>query len=327
MYADAHCDISDSILYVYPEKREQFELFRPTEARWSPHQIDIDGIRKAGTKLMVWSMCPIDVDTKPMRVSSRYDEFRRHLDLYQELLSRFDDHFTLISSAHDLNETFLAHDRVGVILHIEGMDCVANAKHVEELYHLGVRSFGLVGISGNQIATSATTHTDDPTPISELGKQIIAVLETLPVALDCAHLNTVAFNDVAEQSKKPLYVSHTNCRSLCPDRGQNLTDTQLKLVADHNGLVGLSFFPKLLTGSEAGTDDLIHHLDHALTILGPDHLCFGSDFDGMSHPAMVGLETISQIPQLFDALRDHVSPEHLHKIAFENLFRYFQKVL
>ncbi len=327
MYADAHCDISDSILYAYPEKREQFGLFRPTEARWSPHQIDVDGIRKADTKLMVWSMCPIEINANPMRVSDRYDEFLRHLDLYEELLSRFDDHFTLISSADDLDETFLTHDKVGVVLHIEGMDCIDKPERVEELYRLGVRSFGLVGISGNQIASSATTHPDDPSPISEFGKQIIALLETLPVALDCAHLNSTAFYDVSAQSKKPLYVSHTNCRSLCPLRGQNLSDTQLQHVADRNGLIGLSFFPKLLTGTQASIDDFVRHLEHALTILGPNHLCFGSDFDGMSHPAMVGLESMAKIPNLLEALNERLVPENLHRISFENLFRYFKSVL
>lgn len=68
---------------------------------------------------MVWSMCPVDLDARPMRVSSRFDEFLRHLDLYHELLGRFDGDFSLISSARDLDDKFLANDRIGIILHIE----------------------------------------------------------------------------------------------------------------------------------------------------------------------------------------------------------------
>lgn len=327
MYADAHCDISDSILYVYPEKRERFLSFRPAEARWSPSQVDVEGIQKSETKLMVWSMCPVDLDAHPMRVSNRFDEFLRHLNLYHELLGRFDDQFALISCAKDLGESFLTCDRVGVILHIEGMDCVGEPNRVEELYRLGVRSFGLVGISGNQIAPSATTEPDHPAGLSELGREIVAAIDALPVALDCAHLNAAAFNDVALRSQKPLYVSHANCRALCPDRAQNLSDAQLRLISDRNGLAGISFFPRLLTGADATIDDLLRHLDHAIGILGPTRVCFGSDFDGMSLPVMTGLESISQIPNLLKALDKRLSPENARQISFENLYRFFQATL
>jgi membrane dipeptidase len=59
--------------------------------------------------------------------------------------------------------------------------------------------------------------------------------------LDVSHLNDKSFWDVMGTTDKPVIASHSNCRKLC-DHPRNLTDRQLKAIAETNGLIGLNSF-------------------------------------------------------------------------------------
>lgn len=326
-YADAHCDISDNILYAYPEKIDHFESFVPEKNGWLPHQIDLQKIISSGIKLMVWSICPVDISDEKVKISSSFDEFLRHVDIYTTLLNRYSNIFTLILSTADLNESFLASNKIGVILHLEGMDLVQNVSDLQKVYSYGVRSFGLCGITSNHLAYSGTEHPENKKELSNLGKQILQELEKMRVAIDYAHLADGAFFSVAEISTKPIYVSHTNCREVHFD-GQNMTDLQLKKITESDGLCGMSLFPLLLTGKDATIDDFIDHIKYAEQFLTEKNICIGSDFDGMSFPAMSNCPHIGEVQKVFDGLLSAgKSTETVNNIAFYNLYNYFKKVL
>ena len=63
------------------------------------------------------------------------------------------------------------------------------------------------------------------------------------------------------------------------------------------------------------------HIDHAVSLVGIDHVGIGSDFDGIEVTPH-GMENISMMPRLFDELRSRGYKESdLSKIASENFFR------
>ena len=63
------------------------------------------------------------------------------------------------------------------------------------------------------------------------------------------------------------------------------------------------------------------HIDHAVSLVGIDHVGIGSDFDGIEVTPQ-GMEDISMMPMLFDELRRRgYSETDLAKIASENFFR------
>lgn len=63
------------------------------------------------------------------------------------------------------------------------------------------------------------------------------------------------------------------------------------------------------------------HIDHAVSLVGVDHVGLGSDFDGIEITPD-GMEDISMMPKLFDELRSRgYSEEDLTKIAGGNFFR------
>lgn len=66
---------------------------------------------------------------------------------------------------------------------------------------------------------------------------------------------------------------------------------------------------------------VVDHIDHAVSLVGADHVGIGSDFDGIEvTPA--GLENISMMPKIFEEMRRRgYSGTDIEKIAGGNFFR------
>ena len=63
---------------------------------------------------------------------------------------------------------------------------------------------------------------------------------------------------------------------------RNLTDEQLKALADKGGVCQITLYHGFLrnNGKEADIRDVMEHLEHAIKIMGIEHVGLGSDFDG-----------------------------------------------
>jgi membrane dipeptidase len=66
--------------------------------------------------------------------------------------------------------------------------------------------------------------------------------------------------------------------------------------------------------------EIIDHIDHAVKLVGADHVGLGSDFDGANMPD--GMEDASHLPQITDALlKKGYSEDDIRKILGENTLR------
>jgi membrane dipeptidase len=71
--------------------------------------------------------------------------------------------------------------------------------------------------------------------------------------------------------------------------------------------------------------EIINHIDHAVKLVGADHVGLGSDFDGADMP--YGMEDVSDIPQITNALlAKGYSPADVRKILGGNTLRLMQDV-
>src|SRR5207249_12126267 len=66
---------------------------------------------------------------------------------------------------------------------------------------------------------------------------------------------------------------------------------------------------------------LIDHIDHMARVAGVDHVCLGSDFDGIA-ATPAGLENVSKLPAITAALRKRgYAPADVEKILGGNILR------
>ena len=105
-------------------------------------------------------------------------------------------------------------------------------------------------------------------------------MNELGVMVDLSHGAEKSFYDAVEMSSQPIVCSHSSCRALC-DHPRNLTDDQMRLLARTGGVMQVTAYHGFLRlDGEASILDFLAHLDHAVSVMGVEHVGIGTDFDG-----------------------------------------------
>lgn len=117
--------------------------------------------------------------------------------------------------------------------------------------------------------------------VSRFGEQVIREMNRQGIMVDLSHAAEKSFYDALDISTKPIVCSHSNCKALC-DVPRNLTDDQLRALAAKEGVAHVTLYHGFLRNDrcEASIMDAIAHLEHAIKIVGVEHVGLGSDFDG-----------------------------------------------
>jgi microsomal dipeptidase-like Zn-dependent dipeptidase len=116
--------------------------------------------------------------------------------------------------------------------------------------------------------------------VSRFGEQVIREMNRLGIMVDLSHASEKSFYDALEISSTPIVCSHSSCKALC-DHPRNLTDNQMRALAAKGGVAQTTLYPGFLkSDGEASIMDVIAHLEHAIKIMGIDHVGIGTDFDG-----------------------------------------------
>jgi len=223
--------------------------------------------------------------------------------------------------------------KVGVIYHIEGIGGFDSEMHLLNiLYRVGLRSFGITWSDLNLFGsgTSFIPGTpEDTRGITAEGRELIKEANKLGVIVDVSHLSDKSFYDVLEVTSKPIIASHSSCRAISP-HSRNLTDQMIKDLAENNGVVGINFGNSFLRGdcsrnTKTRYTKIIDHIDHVVNLVGPNHVGFGSDFDGTGVPD--SLKDVTGYNLLVKELekRDY-SDVDIDKICHGNFVRIFKDV-
>jgi len=117
--------------------------------------------------------------------------------------------------------------------------------------------------------------------LSDFGYTVVERMNQLGIIIDTPHTGTQTTLDAARVSKAPIAASHTVCRAL-HDHPRGKYDEELRAIADTGGFVGITCIPYFL--AEHGTIvELLDHIDHAVKVMGIDHVGIGTDI-GFSAP-------------------------------------------
>ena len=116
--------------------------------------------------------------------------------------------------------------------------------------------------------------------VSPFGEQVIREMNRLGILVDMSHAGEKSFYDALDISSQPIVCSHSSSRALC-DHPRNLTDDQMRALAAKDGVAQTTIYHGFLrTNGEATILDVMAHLDHAIQVMGIDHVGLGTDFDG-----------------------------------------------
>ncbi|MGV3730231.1 MAG: dipeptidase [Sphingopyxis sp.] len=210
---------------------------------------------------------------------------------------------------------------------------------LQQFYDKGLRMAGPVHSRTNQFADSATGEARWK-GLSPLGKQWVTEMNRLGIVIDASHSSDAAFDQMLELSKYPIILSHSSLRSAY-DHPRNLDEARLKALAAKGGAMCIStiFMSEMnmtpargelfgqyerigtmppaeqaelnrkwreLDKTEAlwaaDFEDYMKMVLRAIEVAGPDHICFGADWDGGG--GLKGIEDITALPKVTARLKE-----------------------
>jgi len=186
--------------------------------------------------------------------------------------------------------------------------------------------------------------------LADFGREVIREMNRLGMMVDLSHVSDATIRDVLSTSAAPVLASHSSCRAVSPHR-RNLSDELIQAIARSGGTVQINFHPRFvdpnfppidekliaewwhgggvlrkpLTDHRTPLSTLVDHFEHAIRLVGYEHVGIGSDFDGI--PAVVeGMEDCSKLPALTAELlqRGH-REDDLTKVLSENVLRVMER--
>ncbi len=261
-------------------------------------------------------------------LDSAYEHTLALIDIFEKLCSGSSGRFFPVLSAKDL-DCAVPGDKVGTLLSIEGAEALGpNAEHLPELYSRGIRAVGLTWNRSNAFARGVRGEGEGG--LTEAGHRLVEQLEAMQLIIDASHLSDEAFSDLAQQARRPFIASHSNARAVY-NHPRNLSDTQIRAIADSGGAVGVVFVPNFISG-ESGVsyfDRLIDHINHIVKVGGIACAALGSDFDGFKdEPEKRVLSDASEYPKLLEALLQRgYTTSDVEKIAGGNWERVIREIL
>lgn len=199
---------------------------------------------------------------------------------------------------------------------------------LENLQHFvdrGIVYMTLCHNGDNDICDSASKTQHTHHGVSAFGEQVIKEMNRLGVLVDMSHAGEESFYQALEISSKPIVCSHSSARALC-DHLRNLTDDQMRALAQKGGVAQTTIYHGFLKkDGEATINDVIAHLEHAIDVMGIDHVGLGTDFDGDG--GVRGLADSSELISFTRRLLARRFSEHdIQKIWGGNFLRVMEEV-
>ncbi|MDO4564534.1 MAG: dipeptidase [Clostridia bacterium] len=215
--------------------------------------------------------------------------------------------------------------KIAAILTIEGGEAMEGSLAMLRIYkRLGVRALTFTWNENNELAGAANAR--QSRGLTGLGKEMLAEMNRLGIALDVSHLSDAGIRDALKLSSRPIYASHSNARAI-KNVPRCLPDELILGIAEQGGLIGVNFYPPQLCDGEAGVADVVRHIMHIVGIGGVDCCAFGSDFDGMQRYPRDIRNSLDYQKICRALVQAGFTEEQTERIAYWNLHRFFAQFI
>jgi membrane dipeptidase len=194
------------------------------------------------------------------------------------------EHLMRIDSAGDLDRV-KGSGKIGVLLGLQNSEQFRTPADVNFFYGIGQRVSQLTYNARNMIGNGSTERRDEG--ISDFGAAIIERMNSVGMAIDVSHCGDRTTLDAFDISKKPVLITHSNCRALVSGHPRCKTDEAIKKMGAAGSVMGITGVRMFVKVDEPTTiEHVLDHFDHVAKLVGPEHLGVGSDVDLYGYDAM-----------------------------------------
>lgn len=252
-------------------------------------------------------------------VKSYYSYIMKQLD-------KFDDEMGKCGISRIRRAVDVGKEKYSALLALEGGEVLCGQlQRLDLLYDRGVRLLTLTWNYDNELCGGADGQGN--IGLTKFGKSVVRRMNEIGMMVDVSHISQAGFYDVADFCDKPFIASHSNVRKLCNHR-RNLTDGQIKTVIEHNGVIGINFYPIFLDESgKCSVEKILEHIEYIINLGGENNVGIGTDFDGIDCLPL-GVTGIESIKMIFELMKKRgYSEEIIDKIMYKNFERAFKEIL
>ena len=206
-----------------------------------------------------------------------YDSALRFFAAWNAFIANHDEHLMRIDSPADLARVKKS-GKLGILLGLQNSEQFRTPADVDLFRGLGQRVSQLTYNSRNLIGNGSTERRDEG--ISDFGVAIIEKMNKVGMAVDVSHCGDRTTLDAFEISKKPVLITHSNCRALAAGHPRDKADEAIKKVGETGSVMGITAVRMFVKVDEPTTvEHVLDHFDHVRKLIGPEHLGVGSDID------------------------------------------------
>src|SRR5271163_3160373 len=213
-----------------------------------------------------------------------YLETLQFLSGYNNFLARHDNWFERVETPARL-DGIKASGKVGILLGVQNSEHFRKLEDIDYFYGIGQRVSQLTYNARTLIGNGSTERRDDG--LSDFGLAVVERMNKLGMAVDVSHCGDKTTLDAFDVSKKPVLVTHSNCRTLNPNHPRCKTDAAIKAMAAKGGVMGITEVRDFVSGKEPTTlESMLNHYDYVAKLVGVEHLGMGSDTDLLGYDAL-----------------------------------------
>jgi membrane dipeptidase len=229
-------------------------------------QANLDMVRNCGVRAIKLSIGGINAN---------FAETVKEIAYIQQMIEIHPGYFLQARAPADL-ERAKREEKLGIIFSFESAEMFeGKIERIELFRNLGVR---VMQLSYNRKSPfAAGVMEPNGGGLTPLGQQAVSKMNAVGVAIDLSHANAQTTTDAMAVSARPVLMTHAGC-SAVHAHPRNKTDEQLKALAAKGGVVGIYDLPYLAASPKQPTvDDYMAHMEHALKVVGEEHVGVGSD--------------------------------------------------
>ena len=225
--------------------------------------------------------------------------------------------------------------KIGILIGLQNSSHFRTVDDVDRFFAIGQRVSQLT-YTGNRIG-GGSTDAKDP-GLTPYGHRIVERMNARGMAIDVSHCGDRTTLEAIEASRRPVLVTHSNCRALVPGRRRCKTDEAIRSLARRGGVMGVTMVRAFVRQSGPATlQDMLDHVDYVARLVGIEHVGIGSDVDldgrdpaGRQGPRRFDLDGMDYSRKIFDVteglLQRKYSPANIELILGGNFQRALAQV-
>ena len=263
-------------------------------------QVDIPRLREARISGATWV-----ITTNPWRPrKSRARALFQNVRQLTAILESQSQSVRIVSTFAD----YVAAKRAGLhaaFLGVQGANAIEDSSSWDSVVDQRFLRMTLMHLMNSRLGqTSTPLRLGKDRGLTAKGYELVQFLNSKRILVDLAHASRRTFDDVlgCHDRNIPPIVTHTGMSAVYR-HWRNISDEQLRAIADRGGIIGIFFHsPFLAPGlSRCGVRVVARHIAHAVNAIGASHVSLGSDWDG-NIVTPRDMPTCLELPRLVQAL-------------------------